>query len=108
MFRILVGKSLGKRPFGSPRKRRRKLYKLGYEILTALLICSTVFWDITLAAFFMLVYNLAYISTLNMEATYSYETLVDYQRTTHRYISRDRTLRIKQSNRWKEFSIHAM
>jgi hypothetical protein len=35
---------------------------------------------------------LAYSSTPNTEATISSETSVDFQRTTRRYISEDRTL----------------
>jgi hypothetical protein len=36
---------------------------------------------------------LTYSSTQNMEATCSSETSADFQRTTHRYIPEDRTLR---------------
>jgi hypothetical protein len=42
-------------------------------------------------ACFILVSNLAYFSTLKMEATCFFETSVDLQRTTRRYISEDRT-----------------
>jgi hypothetical protein len=54
---------------------------------------SYISWDITLALppAFTLVYCSAYSSTLKMEATYSYETPVDFQRTTRRYIAKDRT-----------------
>jgi hypothetical protein len=42
--------------------------------------------------FFILVSCLAYSFTLNMEATCSSETWVDFQLTTRRYISEDRLL----------------
>jgi hypothetical protein len=38
----------------------------------------------------LLVYYLAYSSTLKMEATCSFETLIDFQRTTRHYIADDR------------------
>jgi hypothetical protein len=41
---------------------------------------------------FTLVSCLAYPSIIKMEATCSAETAVDFQRTTRRYISEDRTL----------------
>jgi hypothetical protein len=41
---------------------------------------------------FTLVSYLAYSSALKMEATYSSETLVEFQRTTRRYIPEDITL----------------
>jgi hypothetical protein len=40
----------------------------------------------------MLVSCLAYAWTLKMKATYSFETSVDFQRTTQRYIAEDITL----------------
>jgi hypothetical protein len=45
-----------------------------------------------LAASFTLVSCLAYSSTLKIEAIYSYETLVEFQRDTWRYIPEDITL----------------
>jgi hypothetical protein len=44
-----------------------------------------------LPSFFTLVSCLAYFSILNMEATRSSETSVDFQRTTRRYIAEDGT-----------------
>jgi hypothetical protein len=52
-----------------------------------------------LATCFMLVSFLAYSSTVNMEATCSSETSVEFQRTTRRYIPEDRDLHV--SIRWK-------
>jgi hypothetical protein len=43
--------------------------------------------SVLLALSFILVSYVAYASTLKMEATYSSETLVDFQWTTRRYIS---------------------
>jgi carbohydrate-selective porin OprB len=40
----------------------------------------------------MLVSSLAYSQTLNMEATCSFETPADFQRTTRRYTPQDVTL----------------
>jgi hypothetical protein len=45
-----------------------------------------------LAAFFMLISCLAYSSILQLDTTYSSETLVDIQRTTRRHILKDITL----------------
>jgi hypothetical protein len=47
----------------------------------------------------MLDFFLAYSSTLKMEATYSSETSVDFQRTTERYIPEDGLIIL--SERWK-------
>jgi hypothetical protein len=73
---------------------------VGFEVLTPVVMKSSIFWDITLRSavkvgwrfggkcgllFFTLVY-LAYSPTLKMEATCSSETSVDFQRTTRRYI----------------------
>jgi hypothetical protein len=45
-----------------------------------------------LVTLFKLVSCLSYLSTLKIEATYSSETAVDFQRTTWRYIPEDRTV----------------
>jgi hypothetical protein len=50
-----------------------------------------------LVACFMLVYCLAYSSTLKMEAICSSETSVYFHRTTRRYMPEDRTLPLKSS-----------
>jgi hypothetical protein len=73
-----------------PRRRQKTSEVAGFEVLTAVVMKSTVFWDITpcspletlLAIYFMLVYFLAYSSTLKKEATYYSETSVDFQRAT--------------------------
>jgi hypothetical protein len=36
------------------------MYKLGYEILTVIVTSSSIFWHMTLAAYFMPVSSLAY------------------------------------------------
>jgi hypothetical protein len=84
------------------------------EVLTAVVMKSSIFWDITscsplkvnrrfggtyrlhlheyvLTAFRLISFS-AYNSTLRMEAICSSETSVDFQRTTRRNISGDRTL----------------
>jgi hypothetical protein len=43
-------------------------------------------------ASFMPVSCMSYFSTLNIEAIYSSETFIDFQRTIRRYIQKDRTL----------------
>jgi hypothetical protein len=90
---------------------------------------SSIFWDITPcrslstdgseehvatdskhspmpATCFMLVYSLAYHSALQIEATCSSETSVNFQRTTRRYIPEGRTLynhRCENLNSYKAF-----
>jgi hypothetical protein len=84
----------------------------GFEVLKPVVMKSSIFWDITpfnpfkvnrrfggirrlhrqgrrwqaepLA--FTPVYCFAYSSTLRMEATYSFETSLDFQRITHKHI----------------------
>jgi hypothetical protein len=74
---------------------------VGSEVLTAVVMKCSVFWDITpcrtlqLPRAFTLVSCLAYPSTLKIEAILSSEKSVDFQQTTRRYISEDRTLRNK-------------
>jgi hypothetical protein len=46
----------------------------------------------------MLVYSSSYSSTVKMEAIYSSETSVDFQRTTSRYILEASTLHIQKYN----------
>jgi hypothetical protein len=89
---------------------------VGLDVLTAVVLKSTIFWDITpcsplkvnrrfggiyclnlhrriaLLASCFLVSCLAYSSTLEMEASCSSEMSVDFQRSTRRYISEDSTL----------------
>jgi hypothetical protein len=65
----------------------------GSEVLTAVLMKSTIFWDTKLGlspAFTLVSYSAS--STLKMEATCSSETSADFQRTTRRYIPQDNTL----------------
>jgi hypothetical protein len=66
-----------------------------FEILTAVVKKSSVFWDITLCLFaicFTLISCFAYYSTLKTEAKCSPETSVEFWRTTRRYSLEDRTL----------------
>jgi hypothetical protein len=65
---------------------------VGFEVLTAVVMKSTVFWDITPA--FMLVSCPSYSSTLKMEAICSSKKLVDFQQTTWRYIAEDSGWRV--------------
>jgi hypothetical protein len=91
------------------RRAANKARHVGFEVLTAVFIESTTFWDITsytriplkvnrrfggtyllcLPPAFTLVSCSAYSSTLKMEAICSSETSVDFQRTTLRYIPED-------------------
>jgi hypothetical protein len=92
----------------------RSVNSVRFEILTAVVIKSSIFWDISscsllkvnrrfggtcrlhlqgrrisqalLATCFILVYCLDYSSTLKMEAKCSSETSFDIQRTTRRYV----------------------
>jgi hypothetical protein len=80
--------------------------RIGFEVLTAIVMKSYIFWDIRLcspsnfngrfggtllAVCAMLVSCLAYASALKMETTCSSVTSVNFQGTTKRYISEDRT-----------------
>jgi hypothetical protein len=51
--------------------QEERLYFVGFEVLTAVVMKSSVFWDVASC--------LTYSSTLKMEATYSSETSVDVQ-----------------------------
>jgi hypothetical protein len=75
------------------------IWTVGFEVVTAVVIKSTIFWDITPCSplkvnrrAFTLVSCSAYSSILTMEAICSSETSVDFQRTTRRYIPEDSTL----------------
>jgi hypothetical protein len=83
---------------------QNKYIFVGFEVYTAVVIKSTIFWDITLcspvcvnrrchllARWFPA--ELIY-STLKMEAICSSETSVDTQRTTRSYIPEDGTLQV--------------
>jgi hypothetical protein len=85
-----------------------------FEVLTAVLMKSTIFWDITpcsplkingrfggtyrlhlqlyLPSAFTLVSCSAYFSTMKMEAACSSQTSINFQRNTRRYIPEDITL----------------
>jgi hypothetical protein len=56
-----------------------------------------------LAACLKLISSIIYTSTLKMEATYPSETSIDFQRTTLRYISEDRTLHNHRCEKFKSF-----
>jgi hypothetical protein len=95
--------------FMSRRKNNVQSF-VGFEVLRAVIMKNPIFWCITpcrpvkvnrsfglsarapLATCFMLGSSLAYSSTLTMEATYSSETSVDFERITRRYISKERTV----------------
>jgi hypothetical protein len=69
----------------------------GYEVLTAVVIKSSVFWDITscsalLVTSFILVSYPAYSSAMKMEATCSSEMSVDFQQTTLPHITENSAL----------------
>jgi hypothetical protein len=51
----------------------------------------------------MLVSFLAYFSSLEMKATYSSGTSVDFQRTARRYIPKDRTLHNRSCDNLKSY-----
>jgi hypothetical protein len=97
-----------------PQLHNYKIIHVGFEIITAVVMKCSVFRDIRprsplkvkgrlhledrsidraqLATCVVLVHWLAYSSTMKMEAIYSSETLVDFQRTTRRYILEAGTL----------------
>jgi hypothetical protein len=60
---------------------------VGFEVLTPVVMKSTIFWDITPPAFTLV--SCSVYSTLTMEARCSSETLVDFQRTTRCYVPQD-------------------
>jgi hypothetical protein len=75
-------------------------YFVRFDVLTAVVVKSSVFWDMTpcsllkgnrclLAICFMLISCLVYSSALKMEATCSSEASTEFQRTTWRYIPED-------------------
>jgi hypothetical protein len=84
------------------------LLNVAFEVLTAVVTMSSVFWDITpcstlkvnrylegtcrLPPAFTLISCLDFSLILKMEATCSSETSADFQRTTQIYIPEDRTL----------------
>jgi hypothetical protein len=108
-------------------KRKSQTF-LGVEVLTAVVLKSTVVWDVTQCSLLKInsgfegTYRLhlqgrrisgarnrrenrcpllatyfharAYSSTLKMEAIYTPETSIDFQRATRRYIPKDTTLQI--------------
>jgi hypothetical protein len=95
------------------------VYSIGYEVLTVVVMKSSIFWDITLciplkfntrfggicllhlqdrrisqaelSTCSMLVSCLANSSNVKMEVPCSFEASVDFQRTTRRYIPEDST-----------------
>jgi hypothetical protein len=82
-------------------KLTARLLLIGFEVLTPMVMQSSILWDITpcsllkvnrLPPVFTLVSSLAYSSILKTKATCSSETLVDFQLTTRRYIPEDTTL----------------
>jgi hypothetical protein len=82
---------------------------VGFEVLTVVVMKSTVFWDIKpcsplkvnrLSPAVMLVSCSAYSSTLKMEMICSSETLVDLQWTTRGYIPEVGNLEVGVSETW--------
>jgi hypothetical protein len=68
---------------------------VGFEVLTAVIMESAIFWDITLCSLlpaFTLLSCSAYSLVLKMEAIGCSETSVDFQQTTWRYMPEDSTL----------------
>jgi hypothetical protein len=70
----------------------RILYKylaihVGYDILTAVVMKTSIFWESLLLAWLIL-------QTLKIEATFSFETAVDFQPAKRRYIPGDKTLNL--------------
>jgi hypothetical protein len=51
----------------------------GFEVLTAVVLMSSISWDIRLCLLIHAVSCLAYTSTLKMEPTYYFETSVEFQ-----------------------------
>jgi hypothetical protein len=98
----------------------KRTFCSGFEILTVVVMHSSIFWDITpwspfksqptfrrkqsSATCFTLVSCLACSLALKMEVTYSSEMSVDFQRTTRRYIPEDRTLQKVVFVSWAIFS----
>jgi hypothetical protein len=97
-------------------KLKYVLDHIGFEVLTAVVMKSCIFWDVTpcspsearikqralvalLTDCFMLLSCLAYSGTMNMEATCSSKTSVDFHQITQGYIPEDRTLHY-----WASFS----
>jgi hypothetical protein len=67
-------------------------YYVGFEVLTAVIMKSTILKETSLPSAFTLIYCSAYFSTMKMEAICSSETSIDTQWTTRRYIPEDGTL----------------
>jgi hypothetical protein len=70
----------------------QQCHYLGFEVFTAVVMKSVIFWDMTLLATCLLAGLLNYSSTLKMEAIRSSETSGATQRTTRRHIPEDGTL----------------
>jgi hypothetical protein len=73
---------------------------VGFEFLTAVVMKSTIFWDIMPRSLCLPpAFTLASCSsTLKMETICSSETSVDFQQTTWRYIPEDSTLHLHLAN----------
>jgi hypothetical protein len=75
--------------------RAKKDGIVGFEVLTAVVMKSSTFWDITscspLKVNHLLVSCSANSSTLKMKPICSSKKSVDFQRTTRRYIPKDST-----------------
>jgi cytosine/uracil/thiamine/allantoin permease len=104
--------------FRNIKRAQKYFYYEGVEVLTAVIMTSCIFWDITpctllksrdiseeyisstvrtknkllLATCITLISWVAYFSALKMEATYFSRTSTDFQQITRRYIPEGRTL----------------
>jgi hypothetical protein len=63
---------------------------IGSDLLTVVSMKSYSLWDISFARFLLISYS----STLKMEVLLSFETSVDFHRTTWRYAPKDGVLQI--------------
>jgi hypothetical protein len=89
--------------------QKNSLYQVVFEVLTAVVMKSSLFWSITprdpskvnrrfgeaLLTSSGSKNNPSWFSTLKMEATSYFETLVGFQRTTRRYIAGHGNLQLK-------------
>jgi hypothetical protein len=77
-------------------KSKSRCIYLVLEVISAVVMKSSVFWDIKqfslVAGCYVLVWCIAYSLTLKMEAVCSSKTLVDFDRTAGLYIPEDRIL----------------
>jgi hypothetical protein len=73
-------------------EQKRYIFLVWFEVLTAVVMKSPVFWDVTLCSLLKANRRFGGICRLKMETTCSYETSVGFQRTTLLYIPACRAL----------------